>query len=374
MSPNESDLLSEVERVARDVVGPRAIQVDASAAFPKASVDALAKAGVLGAMSARDAGGLGFGPRQGAAIVERLARECPSTAMILTMHWSAVAVLEKFGPLELRREVAKDRLVTLAFSEAGSRSHFWAPVGTATRDGASVRLDAKKSWATSANHADYVWSSKPLGAEGMSTIWFVPRTTPGLSVGPAFDGLGLRGNDSSPVTAAGAVVPESARLGADGEGFKIMMEAVLPWFQVLGSACSAGVMEGAVARAAAHCSSAKFDHLGSTLRDLPTIRAYLARMRVLTDMVKALLADTISAMEAGRADTMLRVLEVKAAAGETSTNVLDLAMRVCGGAAFRKEVGVERLFRDARASTVMAPTTDVLYDFIGKAVTGLDLF
>ena len=49
-------------------------------------------------------------------------------------------------------------------------------------------------------------------------------------------------------------------------------------------------------------------------------------------------------------------------------------MRVCGGAAFRKEVGVQRCFRDARAASVMAPTTDVLYDFIGKAVCGMSLF
>ena len=54
--------------------------------------------------------------------------------------------------------------------------------------------------------------------------------------------------------------------------------------------------------------------------------------------------------------------------------VLDLAMRVCGGAAFRKDVGVERRFRDARAGTVMAPTTDQLYDFIGKAICGLPVF
>jgi len=54
--------------------------------------------------------------------------------------------------------------------------------------------------------------------------------------------------------------------------------------------------------------------------------------------------------------------------------VTELAMRVCGGAAFRKDLGLERHFRDARASTVMSPTTDVLYDFIGKAVAGLPLF
>jgi alkylation response protein AidB-like acyl-CoA dehydrogenase len=68
------------------------------------------------------------------------------------------------------------------------------------------------------------------------------------------------------------------------------------------------------------------------------------------------------------------VLECKAAAGEAAAEVADLAMRVCGGAAFRKDIGVERMFRDARAALVMAPTTDVLYDFIGKAVCGLPVF
>jgi alkylation response protein AidB-like acyl-CoA dehydrogenase len=68
------------------------------------------------------------------------------------------------------------------------------------------------------------------------------------------------------------------------------------------------------------------------------------------------------------------VLESKAAAGETANEVLDLAMRVCGGAAFRKDVPVERFFRDARAAGIMAPTTDVLYDFIGKALCGMPLF
>ena len=114
--------------------------------------------------------------------------------------------------------------------------------------------------------------------------------------------------------------------------------------------------------------------VGSSLSDLPTIRAYLARMRIKTDTARALLYDTLDAIENNRADVMLRVLEVKAAAGEASTEVTDLAMRVCGGAAFRKDMGIERHFRDARAATVMAPTTDVLYDFIGKVECGLPLF
>jgi alkylation response protein AidB-like acyl-CoA dehydrogenase len=96
-------------------------------------------------------------------------------------------------------------------------------------------------------------------------------------------------------------------------------------------------------------------------------------MRLTTDATRALLADTLAAVESGRPDATLRVLEVKAAASEAALTVTDLAMKVCGGAAFRKELGIERRFRDAQAARVMAPTTDALLDFIGRAIGGLEL-
>jgi alkylation response protein AidB-like acyl-CoA dehydrogenase len=153
-----------------------------------------------------------------------------------------------------------------------------------------------------------------------------------------------------------------------------MMGIVLPIFSVMNAAFSIGTMEAAVTKSIGHLTQTKFEHSGQVLADLPTIRAYLSRMRIKTDMCRALLSETLASLEDGREDAMLRVLEVKAAAGEASTEVTELAMRVCGGAAFRKEVGVERNFRDARAATVMAPTTDALYDFIGKALCGIPLF
>lgn len=371
-----SDLLATLDRIADDVIAPAAVQVDAEGQFPQVSIDALREAGLLGLLSATEVGGMGKGHREAALVVERVARACGSTAMVLCMHYCGTAVLEKYGPVDVRTDAASGKLLsTLAFSEAGSRSHFWAPVSTARRDANGIRLDAKKSWVTSANHATaYVWSSRPVDAEGLSTIWLVPRDADGVKTVAPFDGLGLRGNDSAPVAADGVVVPETNRLGEDGGGFAVMMEVVLPLFNVLNAAVSVGFMKAACQRTVAHVSGTTFQHLGSPLRELPTIRNYVARMQIKTDMVSTLLSDTVAALESGRADAMLRVLESKAAAGETATEVLDLAMRVCGGAAFRKDVGVERYFRDARAAGVMAPTTDVLYDFIGKAVTGMDLF
>lgn len=368
--------LESLEPIARDVVAAEAVSVDRVGAFPDAAVRALGDAGLLGLLSAAEVGGRGRGLRAAVEVVTRLARECASTAMVVTMHYAGASVLERFGSEDVRRAIAEGRhLSTLALSESGSRSHFWSPVGTATKQGSEVVLEARKSFVTSARHAAaYVWSSKPVASTEASTLWLVPRTTPGLEVPSPFDGLGLRGNDSAPVHARGVRVTESARLGADGEGFAIMMEVVLPAFNLMSAGVSVGIMESATARTAAHAGDARFAHLGSSLAELPTVRANVARMRILTDMASCLLQDAIAAVEVGRSDAMLRVLESKAAAAEASLEVVQLAMRVTAGAAYRREIGVERHFRDAQAATAMAPTTDVLYDFVGKAATGLPHF
>lgn len=371
-----TSFLEALDSIIANVIAPDASEIDQTGAFPRAALDALGAAGLLGLISSPDVGGLGQGHRAAALVVERLAQACGSTAMVVCMHYAATAVIEAHGPRDVRAAIAAGKhLTTLAFSEAGSRSHFWAPLSTAIASNGHVQLDAYKSWATAAGQANsYVWSSRPLAAEGPSTVWLVPGDASGLQIPAPFNGLGLRGNHSSPVTAAGVEVSRAAMLGADGGGFDIMIGVVLPYFQLMNAAASIGTMAAATAKAAAHVGGAQLQHLNQSLADLPTIRAYIARMQIKTDMARALLLDALAALESGRPDTMLRVLEVKAAASEAATEVTELAMRVCGGAAFRKEIGIERHFRDARAATVMAPTTDVLYDFIGRSVCGLPLF
>jgi alkylation response protein AidB-like acyl-CoA dehydrogenase len=376
MAQLEPQIQKQLDAIADGPAAEHAAAVDRDGAFPKAAMDAIAAAGLSGLISAKDVGGLGQGPGAAALAVERVARACGSTGMVLCMHYAGTAVIEKHGDKEVRRDVAAGKhLSTLAFSEAGSRSHFWAPTSTAKAASGGIELDAEKSWITSAGQATaYVWSSRPVAAEGASTLWLVPRDAQGLKMPRPYDGLGLRGNDSRPVTAERVKVAEAQRLGADGEGFAIMMGVVLPHFNLMSAAFSVGLMEAATARTAEHAGKSRYAHMDASLADLPTIRAYVARMRVRTDMARALLLDAIDAVEAGRADAMLRVLECKAAAGETALDVLQTGMRVCGGAAYRKDVGVERYFRDAQAASVMAPTTDQLYDFIGKAACGLPLF
>ncbi|HEY1920999.1 MAG TPA: acyl-CoA dehydrogenase family protein [Streptosporangiaceae bacterium] len=374
MAPSE-DYLAALDEVIESTIAPNAPEVDRSGTFPRANIEALAQAGLLGLISSADLGGRGQGLRTASGVIERIAGTCGSTAMILLMHYAATAVLEANAGEDVRRAIAADQhLTTLAFSETGSRSHFWAPLSTAASQNGDVRLDAEKSWVTSAGEADsYVWSSRPLAAEGPMTLWFVPRGSEGLAVAGPFDGLGLRGNASNPVTATGVLVRPEAMLGADGAGLDIALTQVLPWFLVLNASFSLGLMEKLVSLAAEHITKTQLAHLGQSLADQPVQRGQYARLQIRTDTVRAFISNTLDAIENGRTEATLRVLEVKAVASEGASEVADGTMRVCGGSAFRKELGVERLFRDSLAARVMAPTTEALQDFVGRATLGMPL-
>jgi alkylation response protein AidB-like acyl-CoA dehydrogenase len=371
-------MTDEVTRVLDD----EARRTDAEGKWPERSIKALAEAGLLGLTLPRDAGGGGAGMREFADTAERIARYCASSAMIYLMHvCGAQAIAASSSPRrgEAVQKMASGRAVaTLAFSEKGSRSHFWAPVSRASRNHSGVMLNCDKSFVTSAGYADYyVVSSLALDSKGPtdSTLYLLERNAPGFECGPAWNGIGLRGNSSGPMSIRNCHVPLEARITEEGGGFQSMMQIVLPWFQIGSAAVSIGIAEAATASTVAHASSAKFEHLNESLASsVPGIRARLAQMRIAIDSARGYLDQTLSRIEKAAPDAMLFVLGVKAAGAEMALRVTDEAMRVCGGAAFSRNMTIERNFRDARASSIMAPTTDMLYDFMGKAIAGLPLF
>ena len=380
---NHETAVSSAQEIADRILAPAARQNDKEARFSSEAIAALGPAGLLGVTLPSEVGGSALGPRTLAAVIATFAEADASAAMVYLMHVCATATIAAARPGAAVAQTLKDisagkHLTTLAFSEAGSRSHFWAPVSRAKRNDAAVHLTAKKSWVTSAGHAQsYVVSA--LAPEGKSptdsTLYLVASDTPGLSVAGPWDGLGMRANASAPMILEDCEVEPGLQLTDDGAGFKAMLGVVLPLFNLGTSAIALGLCRAAVAGSAAHLRSARFEHLGQTLGEsLPTLRAQLATMQIDTDGLAARVDDLVDHLERPREATMLRVLESKAAAGDVAIAVTSAAMRVCGGAAFSKHLTIERLFRDAHAGAVMAPTGDVLRDFIGKAVLGMPLF
>jgi alkylation response protein AidB-like acyl-CoA dehydrogenase len=377
--------VSKAREIASSVLAPSAGQNDVAGQFSTAAVQSLGESGLLGLLVPEDFGGAGLGPRTFAVVTATLAEADASVAMVYLMHVLGTATISAARPsanqavTPILQDIAAGRhLSTLAFSEAGSRSHFWAPISRAHRNGEGVRISAKKSWVTSAGYAQsYVVST--LAPEGAgptdSTLYLLAAWTPGLSVSGPWDGLGLRANASAPIVLNDCPVPSDFQLTDDGAGFPVMLNVVLPLFNLGTAAVALGLCRAAVSGTTSHLKNAKFEHLGQTLGEsLPTLRAQLATMQIETDGLSARIDDLIDHLETRRETTMLRVLEAKAAAGEVAISVTSTAMRVCGGAAFSKHLNLERLFRDAHAGAVMAPTGDVLREFIGKSLLGIPLF
>ncbi|MBA2464611.1 MAG: acyl-CoA/acyl-ACP dehydrogenase [Nocardioidaceae bacterium] len=371
------DLTSQLEPVLI-VARESARTVDATPSYPADTVTALRESGLLGLTLPEEVGGLGGGPTELVEVISALASACGSTAMIYLMHISAamtVAAAPPPGSPDLLPSLADGRsLGTLAFSEAGSRSHFWAPVSRAQQTGDRLRVDATKSWVTSAGQADvYVATTGSAAVDGGVDLFAFPAEVEKLTVTGQFHGLGLRGNASCPMTFEVDDATPYA-VGAPAGGFDILLSTVMPWFNVGNAAVSVGLSQAVADAAVRHTSSAKLEHLDQSLSALPTIRAQLAKMSLDLATTRAYVDQAATRIAAPQEDTMLHVLGVKAAANDAALRITDTAMRVCGGAAFSEHLQVDRYFRDARAGHVMAPTSDVLYDFYGKAITGQPVF
>src|ERR1700752_2877959 len=205
---NEQQRIADTAGAGADRgLAARAASVDREAACPTGSIASLGANGLLGLNVSKEQGGLGQGPRTAVAVIDAVAQRCPSTAMVYRMHLCAIACYagapDKTAPL-LEAAAAGRHLSTLAFSEKGSRSHFWAPVSRATGSGhGTVRISAQKSFVTSAGHADgYVVSTLSAGATRPieSSIYLVLKEDAGVAVSGAWRGLGLRGNASAPIT------------------------------------------------------------------------------------------------------------------------------------------------------------------------------
>jgi len=189
LNEEQQRIAATAAAVADRDLAPRAADVDREAAFPRDSIAALGASGLLGLNVPKEHGGLGQGPRMASAVIDALAQRCPSTAMVYLMHLCGIACYaaapDKTAPL-LDAAAAGRHLSTLAFSEKGSRSHFWAPVSRATgADDGAVMINAQKSFVTSAGHADgYVVSTLSAGATQPieSSIYLVLKEDAGVAV------------------------------------------------------------------------------------------------------------------------------------------------------------------------------------------------
>ena len=217
----------------------------------------------------------------------------------------------------------------------------------------AVRLKADKSWVTSAGYADvYVVSAgSTSGVAGEVDLYAVPAVNRRSAGRRAFRRTGparqrIRTDDDRRTT-----IPARRGWVKQAGGFDMMMQTVLPWFNLGNAAVSVGLAASAATRPPSHTSAAPGWSISATVAGR-TCRRSARRSPAWASLCRGaarvldVAADSVSAPDD---DTMTHVLGVKASANDAALAITESAMRVCGGAAFSKHLPIERAFRDARA-------------------------
>ncbi len=377
------EILTENDKLSRELLSVNADAVDQERRFPRENLDALARSGIFGLLVPATYGGAGAGLPEMSQVLERMGQACASTAMITLMHFCGTAVLAATAPPKLKDAILPaiargEHLTTLAFSEPGSGGHFYCPISQVLTNDGKMRLSAQKSFVTSAGEADsYVVSTRSASAKAATDVdlFLVDAAADGLMVAGQFDGLGLRGNHSAPMKLQNVATSEEMRIGAEASGFQTMLQVVLPHFQIGAASVFLGMAQSALEKTAAHLNSRKYEHLGGTpMAQIPRAQFLMGEMALDLRSTRAYLGETIRRATSGDSEAVLDILGIKARAADACVAVVSRAMTACGGTAYGRKGGLERIFRDAQAAPIMAPATDLLKEFLGKASLGLPLF
>lgn len=382
ISPRLLSLRTQVEAICDEVIAPQAQSVDANATWPGTSIEALQRAGLTGLTVPARVGGLGEGLQGVVTITEALGAACASTSMCFGMHCVASAVIaaksSAFSDEKYLRPIAEGRhLTTLALSESGTGAFFFLPETSLRREGTMFRIDGEKQFVTNGGHADsYVVSTTASApsAEGDFSCLIVDGDALGVEWGDEWNGLGMRGNSSREMRLKGVTVPAEQLLGEEGDQVWFVFEVVAPFFLMAMAGTYLGIAHAALDWAINHVTSRRYSHSGNALADSDVVQHRIAELWTALQKSRLLVYQAASMGDIAHSDALSYLLACKADVARTAVHITNEAMTLCGGIAYRENSFVARLLRDARASHVMSPTTELLTGWTGRSVLGLPLF
>jgi len=357
-----------IQAVARDFadkeVRPIAEAIDREARFPRETVRRMGELGLLGITVAEAWGGSGGDTVAYAVALEEVSRACASHGVIMSVNNSLYCgPVEKFGTEEQKRRfltpfASGQKIGCFSLTEPEAGSDATNQTTLARRDGDGYVLDGRKIFVSTGREAAaalvFAQTDRAKGPRGI-TAFLVEKGTPGFTVVKTEDKLGIRASDTAEFLFEACRVPASARLGAEGQGFKIAL-GTLDAGRIGIAAQAVGIAVAAYEAALAYARERKSF-------DVPIGQH---------QMVQWMLADMATAIEAARLLTLRAAWRkdagapygpeaamAKLFAAETAMRATTDAIQVHGGYGFIKEYQVERHFRDAKITQIYEGTSQI---------------
>lgn len=353
-----------VREFAEKEVAPTAAERDEEERFDRTIFDKLAELGLTGIPWDEKYGGAGADYLSYIIAVEELSRVCASTGVTLSAHISLASwPIYKFGTEEQKqkflRPLAEGKMIGgYGLTEPGSGSDAAGMKTTAVKDGDHYVLNGSKIFITNGGVAGlyvvFAVTQPELKHKGI-TAFIVEADREGFSIGKKEKKLGIRSSPTTEIIFDNVRIPESNRLGEEGEGFKIAMMTLDGGRSGI-AAQAVGIAQGALEHAIAYAKERK--QFGKPIAANQGISFKLADMATKVEAARLLTYQAAwledQGLPYGKASSMAKLF-----AGDTAMEVTTEAVQIFGGYGYTREYPVERMMRDAKITQIYEGTNEI---------------
>ncbi|MBP5999316.1 MAG: acyl-CoA dehydrogenase family protein [Sediminibacterium sp.] len=358
---------------------PGVIERDEHQKVPKEQLLQLADLGFMGIMTSPDYGGAGMDTISYVLAMEEISKVDSSVSVSVSVNNSLVCWgLEHYGneaqkqkyltPLAQGKKDGELYVGAFLLSEPEAGSDATHQHTSAVDKGDHYVLNGVKNWITNGSTASvYLVMAQTDASKGSRGInaFIVEKNTPGITVGPKENKMGIRGSDTHSISFMDVIVPKENRIGEDGFGFNFAMKT-LNGGRIGIAAQALGIASGAYELALAYSKERK--SFGKPIHEHQAIQFKLAEMATRIETAR-LLCYKAAWEKDNHMDYVMSAAMAKLHASDTAMWVTTEAVQVHGGYGFVKEFHVERLMRDAKITQIYEGTSEIQKMVIGRSIT-----
>ena len=364
LTEDQQLLQKSVREFAESEVKPLARENDETGKFPRELFRKAAELGLTGVAIPESEGGAGFDHVSYTIVIEEISRACASTGVILSVQNSLYCdPIHRLGTVEQKQKfllpfARGEKIGCYALTEPQAGSNAAALQTKAVKQGDKYIINGTKAWITNGGAADaaivYVNTDPPKGEKGITAL-IVEKGTPGFKVGKEEKKLGINATACSELVFTDCEVPESNRIGSEGEGYKVAL-STLDGGRIGIAAQACGIAQGAF-EAALEYSKQRMA-FGHPISQFQAIQFMLADMSTELDAARLLIRKAAWKQDTGARFSMDAAI-AKLFASEMSTRVTHKAIQIHGGNGYSREYPVERNYRDARITEIYEGTSEI---------------
>jgi isovaleryl-CoA dehydrogenase len=362
-------------RFAREVIAPRAAEIDETNAFPRELWPQMGELGLHGITVEEEFGGLGLGYLEHVVAMEEVSRASASIGLSYGAHSNlCVNQIRRWGSDEQKRRylpklISGEHVGALAMSEAEAGSDVVSMKLRADKRGDAYVLNGTKFWITNAPHADtlvvYAKTIPDGGSKGI-TAFLVERDTPGFRVSRKLDKMGMRGSDTGELVFEDCEIPAENVMGPLNRGVGVLMSG-LDYERAVLAAGPIGIMQACLDAVLPYVRERK--QFGRAIGHFQLMQAKVADMYVALNSARAYVYAVARACDAGKT-TRFDAAGAILLASENAVKTSMEAIQALGGAGYLKEFPVERFARDAKLYDIGAGTNEIRRFLIGRELVG----